>query len=257
MKRDEMVYLVAAGALAAGLVAATNPDRFGWDRGFLYLYWLSRIAIEGGLFVAFRSLLETAGRFQQRPELLIALAFLLSLIPFVLATTAFDIILGFPELGLERALAGGPSVVQAFLLEIVYLADDHLFLCVLLSLPRLLKLVADDKTSEARPRPSREQPLLPMLDPPLDGNVIRLEAQEHYVLIVSTQEQRLVLGRFSDFAATLPESLGLKVHRSHWVANRAAAKAYQENRNMKLRLTNGDVIPVSRRYRKTVAALLG
>ena len=62
----------------------------------------------------------------------------------------------------------------------------------------------------------------------------------------------MILGRFTDIVATLPASLGLKVHRSHWVARATIAETFTEKRNLKLRLINKDVVPVSRRYRETV-----
>lgn len=261
MKREETLYLSVVILLVGGLVASTNPSSLGVDRLYLFLYWLTRFVIEGGLFIAFRSLLETVEAVRHRPIVLFLTAFATSLVPFVLATTALDIVLGFPELGIEPGPIDGVPFIREFLLEVVYLGDDHLFLCLILSLPRLLgpgrnaAAEADHPPVAATPVPE-SQPILPMLDPPLDGEIIRLEAQEHYVIVVSTHEQRMVLGRFSDFAATLPPSLGLKVHRSHWVACFAAREAFEENRNMKLRLSNGDVVPVSRRHRQEVMEML-
>ena len=259
MERSEMVYLAAVVALSACLVAATNSMSTGGERLLLFPYWLIRFGIEGGLFVAFRSLLETGPLFRSRPLTLFAIAFLLSLVPFVLATTAFDIVLGFPELGLENAPVAGTAVLREFLLEIAYLADDHLSLCLLLSLPRFIDLLPSHAKTPVSDQPAAtpvadpETVLMPLLDSPLQGSLIRLEAQEHYVIVVTDREQRMVLGRFSDYTAMLSSTLGLQVHRSHWVALRAVAEVFEENRNMKLRLTNGDVVPVSRRHRTEVS----
>lgn len=262
MKRQETLYSLAAIVLSAGLVAASNPTDIGTGRIYLYLYWVARLAIEGALFLAFRSLLETSRLIERRPFLLITTAFLLSLIPFVLATTAFDIVLGFPELGLGTVRPEGVSFIREFLLEVGYLADDHLFLCLILSLPRLLEWRRGEIMPDTSPgvagaiSRSDNTLVLPMLTPPLDGAIIRLEAQEHYVVVVSTGEQRMVLGRFSDFVSTLPSSLGMQVHRSHWIASSAAQEVFRDNRNMKLRLSNGDVVPVSRRHRDAVTSML-
>lgn len=254
MTRRDIGYVLAVVVLSAGLVAASNPNDFGAGRVLLYLYWITRLAIEAALFLAFRSLVEAGGLIGRRPPILTAVAFLLSLVPFVLAVTAFDIVLGFPELGLGTSRSGGDSFVTEFVLEVGYLTDDHIFLCLLLSLPRLLEWwsgrAAPDPPADTNT--AKDTPLLPMLNPPLDGAIIRLEAQEHYVVVVSTGEQRMVLGRFSDFIATLSPSLGMQVHRSHWIARNAVQEIFHDNRNMKIRLTNGDVVPVSRRYRDSV-----
>ncbi|MCP4316160.1 MAG: LytTR family transcriptional regulator [Hyphomicrobiales bacterium] len=259
MKRTELLYVLLAALCIAGAISATNPNTFGERRIFLYLYWIVRIAIECGLFVAFRSLLEVAGICTARRYPLFLSAFLVSLFPFVLATTALDIVLGFPELGLATAGLGGASFLREFFLEVVYLADDHLFVCLLLSLPRFLVAGAGVTFAAHAELEPVETPLplvgkiLPMLDPPLKGTLMRVEAQEHYVIINSNEEQRMVLGRFSDVVATLPRPLGMQVHRSHWVAHAAVTEVFTENRNMKLRLANGDVVPVSRRFRDTVS----
>lgn len=258
MTGREIGYLLAVVILSAGLVAASNPSDFGAGRALLYLYWMTRLAIEAALFLAFRSLVEAGGLFGRRPPVLTAVAFLLSLVPFVLAATAFDIVLGFPELGLGTTRPGDGLFVSEFVLEVGYLADDHLFLCLLLSLPRLLEWWSGREATDPPVETANAEAthFLPMLNPPLDGAIIRLEAQEHYVVVVSTGEQRMVLGRFSDFIATLPPSLGMQVHRSHWIARSAAREVFQDNRNMKIRLTNGDVVPVSRRHRDAASDML-
>lgn len=260
MNRTEMLFVLFAALFVAGIVSATNPNVFGEWRVFLYLYWLVRIAIECGLFVAFRSLLETAGIFKGKRYLLFVAAFFVSLFPFVLAITAMDIVLGFPELGLATAGLGGASFFREFVLEVGYLIDDHLFVCLLLSLPRLLvnenaknQVLSPHGSISAEALDAASGNMLPMLDPPLKGTLIRVEAQEHYVIINSSEEQRMVLGRFSDVVGTLPRPLGMQVHRSHWVARAAVTEAFTEKRNLKLRLANGDVVPVSRRYRDTVS----
>lgn len=260
MKRSELVYILVITLLAVGLVSATNPNTFGSDRPILYLYWLLRLFIECGLFVAFRSLLDSNDTVRLKPVPLFVSALFLSLVPYVLAMTTFDIVLGVPELGLDGQVPGGGSFFGAFLLEIAYLFDDHLFLCLMVSLPRLLSaqestgpafegMIADHGTSAL----TDGRDILPMLDPPLRGKPLRIEAQEHYVVIHATEENRMFLGRFSDVVQSLPDALGLRVHRSHWVAREEVSEVFVERRNTKLRLRNGEVVPVSRRYRRVVA----
>ena len=258
MGRQELLYTLSATVFAACLIAATNQGALGGARLYLYAYWLVRLLIECGLFIAFRSLIEAAGLPRRRIYSAFCAAFMLSLIPFVLAATAFDIVLGLPELGLASP-GGDRSFLSEFFFEIIYLADDHLFLCLIVSLPRLLSILPWRSTLPA-PLDMLEEDrvqagnanLLPMLDKPLKGVLTRMEAQEHYVTISTTEEQRMILGRFSDMVAMLPPSLGMQVHRSHWVARAAVSKVFAENRNMKLRLYDGSVIPVSRRNRDAV-----
>ncbi len=258
MKRPEILYVLSITLLMAALVAATNPNTFADLRVYLYAYWMVRLSIECGLFIAFRSLLEAAVVERRRRVLLFSSAFLLSLLPFVLAITALDIVLGFPELGISDPGAAEGAFLREFVLEVFYLADDHLVLCLIVSLPRLLSTGGTPAALFAEfERPQDDSYVLgpeqlPMLASPIKGALVRVEAQEHYVIINSTEEQRMVLGRFSDVIALLPGPLGMQVHRSHWVAAAAVSSVFVESRNMKLRLFNGDVVPVSRRYSSAV-----
>ena len=52
--------------------------------------------------------------------------------------TAIDIVLGFPELGIGSTDPAGIKPAAAFGWELVYLLDNHIFLCLLLCLPRFL-----------------------------------------------------------------------------------------------------------------------
>jgi DNA-binding LytR/AlgR family response regulator len=83
-----------------------------------------------------------------------------------------------------------------------------------------------------------------------------MEAQEHYVRITTDEEVRMVLCRFSDIVRELSDDAGMQTHRSHWAAYPAIAEAVKEGQNMKLVLTSGDSVPVSRSFRSTAEAKL-
>ncbi len=56
-----------------------------------------------------------------------------------------------------------------------------------------------------------------LFKPSLDGQINHIEAQEHYIRVATSSERRMVLYRFSDAIREMPDTLGLQVHRSHWV----------------------------------------
>lgn len=266
MLRREETYVIAVALLAAMLIAASNVSPGGTTAIFgLYVYWLIRLFIEALLFVALRQVIE---RYLPEPRsfsIVTALAILISLPPFVLAITAFDIVLGYPELGLDIS-AGGAQVSKfaEFGLELLYLSDNHLVFCLLLSLPKIIISRLASPATEASEKidvvtaPAVSAPPAPVapgsailsrIDPPLAGEIIWAEAQEHYVRLKTTEETRMVLQRFSDILLDLPARTGIQVHRSHWVAFDAIAEVFKDGANLRLRLQGGEVIPVSRSYR--------
>ena len=258
---------MAAIATLAGLLLASSNVGQGAGLPLLgvYLYWLVRVGIEAGLFILIRDALQSYWRGSKSSWLVIAVATVVSLIPFVLAVTAIDIALGYPELGLDGPKSPSDSRVGELGLEFVYLLDNHVFLCLLLSVPQMLighgatrmpgepSSSATAATSETVPasQASSAQPesMLAGIDPPLSGPLLWAEAQEHYVRLTTDAEARMVLHRFSDILRALPEQNGVQVHRSHWVAYDAIEEAFMDGTNLRLRLKTGPVVPVSRSFR--------
>ena len=253
LSEERMVVLI--GLLAVLFVTAHLPpaDSPMQVAGF-YLYWLFRIAIEALFFLLIRAALTTYVGDRLGFWRLTALAILTSHIPFVLSVTALDIVLGYPELGIGAEGGEAQSRLTAFLLEMVYLADNHLGLCLLLSLPRWLTKPSATGSSELAHE--TQSTLLSSLHPPLQGDIIWVEAQEHYVRVTTDQESRMVLARFSDVVRELTDQGGLQVHRSHWIRKAAILTTRKRGQNLQLELNSGDLVPVSRSYRQQVMRLL-
>jgi len=293
MTRIQTTYVLFLAVAAALLLASNQIGRpEGWSLTGVYGYWTSRVLIEAALFVAFADLLSRVPLLRLRPVLTCFLAAVVSLFPFVLSITALDLILGLPELGgtIDFAALSGPANTEAqagstrvgsFLRELVYLSDNHLALCLLLSAPRLLPALvrAEDRPGQ---EPGRQTPDLPTehaadreadplareadavlaqtddkgyrrhLDRPLEGALLRVEAQEHYIRLISQSETRMLLYRFNDIVAELPSELGMQVHRSHWVAYTAVNTLAREGGRLFLALKDGTRIPVSRKYAEPV-----
>ena len=80
------------------------------------------------------------------------------------------------------------------------------------------------------------------------GSLISMSVQDHYVEVTTTKGQDLLLMRLSDAIAETDGVEGWQVHRSHWVAADAVAKARRNGNKATLILTDGREIPVSRTY---------
>ncbi len=115
----------------------------------------------------------------------------------------------------------------------------------------------------ATPAPPPEVPEA-AADPALPAQVVLLgktftltdlrlvSAEEHYVRIQTVDGRQLLRGRISDIEAQLPDALGLRVHRSHWVAASAVQGLNRSRDGWLLELTDGTTVPVARPRREAV-----
>lgn len=91
-------------------------------------------------------------------------------------------------------------------------------------------------------------PLLKRLKPENRGPLYRLAAEDHYTRIVTAAGSELLLLRFADALAELGTASGLKVHRSHWVADEAVVELQRDGQRALLILKDGSEVPVSRSH---------
>lgn len=86
------------------------------------------------------------------------------------------------------------------------------------------------------------------------ASVLCLQMEDHYVRVHHQSGSELVLATMRQAQQTLHRVPGLQVHRSWWVAATAVAEPVLEGRNLRLRLTNGLLVPVSRQAVASVRA---
>jgi len=99
-------------------------------------------------------------------------------------------------------------------------------------------------------RPGGEGPSLfkARLSRPIEGRIICLEMQDHYLVVHHTDGSEMILCRMEDAAREL-EGVGRRVHRSWWVAADAVKRAERDGQRTFLRLTDGRLVPVGRSFR--------
>ena len=244
-------YVIVIALLCAVIIAAHNYSGGGFAALLgSYLYWLVRISIQSLLFFGTRLFIQNyVGRSYSFTAITIS-AILLSLVPFVLSVTAIDIVLGYPELGIDSPDQSVQFRISALLLELFYLLDNHVALCLLLSIPGWI-LGREQQRSNQSDR-ENQGTFLSAIDPPLQGDIIWVEAQEHYARITTDSEVRMVLARFSDIVRELSGMDGMQVHRSHWIARSAVVEELKQGQKYHLRITTGEIVPVSRSYKSRV-----
>lgn len=91
------------------------------------------------------------------------------------------------------------------------------------------------------------------LSKPLEGRLLCLEMQDHYLVVHHSGGSEMILCRMEDAARKL-DWLGRRVHRSWWVANDAVASVEREVQRIFLRLTDDRRVPVSRSFRSDLKA---
>ena len=82
--------------------------------------------------------------------------------------------------------------------------------------------------------------------PPDTQPVFCLQMEDHYVRVHQGRGSRLELMPLHDAIARYGQTPGLKVHRSWWVAREAITGVERDGRNVRLRLSNGLIVPVAR-----------
>ena len=86
------------------------------------------------------------------------------------------------------------------------------------------------------------------------GTLIRIEAEDHYLRVVTDKGAEMILMRLTDAEAELGPREGMRVHRSHWIVPGAVTASQRYRGQLRLTLQDGVEIPVSRSYQDAVIA---
>lgn len=86
------------------------------------------------------------------------------------------------------------------------------------------------------------------------GEIIALQADDHYVHVHTAFGKGMIKYRFADAVAELGAN-GLQVHKSWWVNSAAIAGIKREKRNLFVELEDGTRVPVSRSRARQVQSL--
>lgn len=97
-------------------------------------------------------------------------------------------------------------------------------------------------------------PMLSRLKPENRAPILRLSAEDHYTLTVTSRGRELILIRFSDALSELGDTVGTQIHRSHWIARAAFEALVTREGKLLARLKDGTELPVSRSFAGEVKA---
>jgi hypothetical protein len=79
--------------------------------------------------------------------------------------------------------------------------------------------------------------------------VLRLSSQGHFVDVITERGVTRLRMRLADAINEMDSVSGYCTHRSHWVAESAIVTVEKAQGKLNVRLSNGDSVPISRKYR--------
>ncbi|MEP3330657.1 LytTR family DNA-binding domain-containing protein [Sedimentitalea sp.] len=140
-----------------------------------------------------------------------------------------------------------PSLGPPILRMSYYVAAITLSVCVLRRIFPGFEPVGyfGEKTPEQPEGPR----LTRRLSPEFQGPILRISVRDHFVDVISASSIETIRMRFADAIEEMDTVEGYTTHRSHWVAQDAISGTGREAGKTFLTLTNGDQIPVSRKYK--------
>ncbi len=108
---------------------------------------------------------------------------------------------------------------------------------------------AGSETSEEIVQQPKLREAIPTLPTRLGEDIVRVEAQDHYINVVTSSGQATLKMSFSDCVDRLQDFSGAQCHRSHWVSFRHIQDIHRSGSAYTCILSDGTSIPVSRRRR--------
>lgn len=99
---------------------------------------------------------------------------------------------------------------------------------------------------------TQSPPILDRLPYAKRGALVALSAEDHYVSVLTTKSQEMLLMRLSDAINEVGSTAGLQIHRSHWVALDHISDVRRINDRSEVTLSNQETRPISRGYMPAV-----
>lgn len=162
-------------------------------------------------------------------------------------------------LRIALGVAATPAeLLEGFVLLLVLTLGVE-FLVVVFVLDRILAPEAEAEAAEAMAAPAPEAlPQAAVALPPVPDRIelrgevfapddlLAVSSEEHYLRVVTRGRTRFLRGRMSDVEDALPARIGLRIHRSHWVAAQAVEGLKRRPAGWTVALTGGQEVPVAR-----------
>jgi len=233
-------------AVAIGLLlGVTGPfgSQHAYPRAVKYSFWMV-IALAGfGAAVAAERLLPSTAAGRKTAKRIVAVAAASAVPMTFFVAWAMGVIRPGRTFSPVQLLALFPYVALVQLLIARVASPDD----------AVIAAAAIDQPAAAPEYPPEFVSKLPAA---LRRDIIALEAEDHYVRVHTLHGSALVLMRLADAAAIIDPRLGLRVHRSWWVA-RDGVRALERTPGRAIaRLVDDTAVPISRTHLPTARTVL-
>ncbi|UTS90135.1 LytTR family DNA-binding domain-containing protein [Rhizobium anhuiense] len=156
--------------------------------------------------------------------------------------------IGFAIGLVDYAFTGEATTLESGLYRALFAIPLCALFCLLTYMAMSQKIAEAAVPEETSPRLS----ILDRLKPDNRGPLLRLSVQDHYTEVVTSRGRELLLLRFADALKETAATPGLRVHRSHWVADAHIESLKRDNGRLLILTRDGTQIPVSRSYAEDV-----
>jgi DNA-binding LytR/AlgR family response regulator len=159
--------------------------------------------------------------------------------------------IGFAIGLVDHAFTGSATTAAGGLRRALFSLPLCALFCLLtyMAMHRKIAEAANPGTSAAS---AHGASILDRLKPQNRGPLLRLSVRDHYTEVVTGRGRELVLLRFADALKETAATPGLRVHRSHWVADAHVESLKRDNGKLLILTRDGTEIPVSRSYTEAV-----
>ncbi|RWY87375.1 response regulator transcription factor [Rhizobium leguminosarum] len=156
--------------------------------------------------------------------------------------------IGFAIGLVDYAFTGEATTLESGLQRALFAVPLCALFCLLTYMAMSQKIAEAAAPEETSPGTS----ILDRLKPENRGPLLRLSVQDHYTEVVTGRGRELVLLRFADGLKEAATTPGLRVHRSHWVADAHVESLKRDDGRLLILTRDGTKIPVSRSYAEEV-----
>ena len=259
---DTRKYFITIGLFLALLFTVLGP-RGSADGTWLFrlLQWSLQVAVPMAMLIATHLLLSKSTLFDRlNPWVKLTLSGLIGGLLFTPVALMLDFLLGVDQ---WRGFDDSDRILSLLREEIAGVVPPVVLVWVGMNAPRVLGLnfslqeklskgegpVVTTKAAESTSREAADDQrgFLSRLPASIGQDIVCLMAELHYLRVVTSKGQSLVLYNLRDAIAELSPEAGIQTHRSYWAAFDHVVKRITSDGQTRLVMDDGSEVPVSRR----------